>query len=92
MERKKYYHYTLEEINGEQEYTYDYLIETENLEQAIAIANKHAGTFYLDKPEEVCDGNYVFFGGAVCVEIKSVTETSKEDFVKDMLQRAILRA
>ena len=92
MEKKKCYHYTLEEINGEQEYSYDYLIEAESLEEAEAIANTHAGTFYCDEPEEVYDESYAFFGGAICVEIGSITETTKEGFIKDMLRRATLRA
>ena len=91
MKKKKYYHYTLEEINGEQEYSYDHLIEAANLEEAKVIANTHASTFYCDESEEVYDGSYVFFGGAICVEIKSVTKTTKEGFVRDMLQRATLR-
>ena len=92
MEQKEYYHYTLEEINGEQEYSYNHLIEAANLEEAKAIANTHASTFYGDESEEVYDGSYVFFGGAICVEIKSVTKTTKEGFIRNMLQGAILRA
>ena len=92
MEKQKYYHYTLEEINGEQEYSYDYLIEAESLEEAESIANTHASTFYCDEPEEVHDGSYAFFGGAICVEIDSITETTKEGFIKDMLRRVTLRA
>ena len=92
MEKQKYYHYTLEEINGEQEYAYDYLIEAESLEEAESIANTHASTFYCDEPEEVHDGSYEFFGGAISVEIMSVAEITKEDFIRNMLQRATLKA
>ena len=92
MEKKKYYHYLLEEINGEQEYAYDYLIEAESLKQAEAIANTHANTFYCDEAEEVYDGSYMFFGGTISVEIKSITETTKEGFIENLLWKSILRA
>jgi len=91
MEKKKYYHYTLEEISGEQEYSYDYLIEAESFEEAEAIADTHAATFYCGEPE-VCDGSYLFFGGTICVEVELIAETTKEDFINNMLQRATLRA
>lgn len=91
MEKKKYYHYTLEEVNGEQEYSYDYLIESGCYEEAVEIAEIHASTFYGDDAEK-CDGSYVFFGGALCVEVRSVIETTKEAFIKSMLQTATLRS
>jgi len=91
MEKKKYYHYKLEEINGEQEYSYDYLIEAENHAEANEIAERHASSFYDDEPE-IVDGSYVFFGGAITTEAVSVEETTKENFTERMLREATLTA
>ena len=37
-------------------------------------------------------GSYVFFGGAISVEIMSVTEIAKGGFIENMLRGATLRA
>jgi len=91
MEDKKYYHFKLEEINGEQEYSYDYLIEAASLSQAAEIAEAYAGSFYNDKPE-IIDGGYIFFDGTIAVEVASVIETTKEDFVQNMLREKTITA
>ncbi len=88
---KKYYRYDLEEINGEQEYSYNYLIEAENHKEAIEIAERHAGSFYDDRPE-IIDGSYVFFDGEITTKVGEVSETTKEDFVHDMLREVTLTA
>ena len=85
MAEKKYFHYKLEELNGEQEYAYDYLIEAGSQAEAEEIAEAHAGSFYGDSPERI-DGKYAFFFGIIAVEVMSVRETTKERFVEDMLR------
>lgn len=82
----RYYHCVIREINGEQEYRYDYLIEAKNLAEANEIAETHAGKFYNTKPY-VCDGGYVFFG-TISVEVESMIETTKSAGL--LLQPAML--
>lgn len=85
---KKYYHCVIKELNGEQEYSYDYLIEAKNFAEANKAAEAYAGKFYNDKPY-VCDGGYVFFG-TISVEVESIMETTKDNFIKDLLYRYTL--
>jgi len=87
---KKYYHCVIKELNGEQEYSYDYLIEARNIAEANKRAETYAGKFYNDKPY-ACDESYVFFD-TINVEVDSIIETTKEDFVKDLLRRYTLTA
>ena len=88
--KEKYYHYQLEEINGEQEYFYDYLIETGSLVEATEIAGAHAGSFYDNAPERI-DGAYSFFDGTILTEVNCVIPTTKERFTEDMLRDMTLK-
>ena len=90
MKESKYFKFRLEELNGEQEYTYDYLIEAGSQAEAEEIAEAYAGSFYDDAPERI-DGSYVFFG-TIVTEVLSVNETTKERFTSDMLQNVTLTA
>jgi len=81
-----YYHLTLEEINGEQEYGYDYLVTAPSMEVAEQIAEEQARSFYCDEDvEKNEDGWYEFFGGSIAVKIAWLAKTTKAAFVKRML-------
>lgn len=84
----KYYHCIIKELNGEQEYIYDYIVKAGNLAEANEIAETHAGKFYNNKPY-ACDEGYVFFG-TISVEVESVIETTIDDFIKDLFCRYTL--
>jgi hypothetical protein len=85
----KYFHGQLEERNGEQEYTYDYLIKATSLEKAKERLILEAEQFYGSDAEKIDDGNdgFFFFGGAIYVEVKSIGQTTKAQFIKNILHR-----
>lgn len=80
---KRYYHCVVKEINGEQEYSYDYLVEAENLTEAKRIAAVFARRFYSDTPV-ISDDGYIFFD-TIWVGVESLTETTKEKFIEDII-------
>jgi hypothetical protein len=80
----------MEEQNGEQEYSYDYLIYAENEGKAWEIARNHARTFYGndDHPgRETEDNVFEFMHGCPVVAIKDLFETTESMFVQHMLCR-----
>ena len=82
----KTYHYTLEERNGEQEYSYQYLIHAKDKDEALEIAEDYAKTFYDDEGVELDEDTYYFFGGEIAVTIDLLVEKSKEDFIDDIMR------
>lgn len=95
MADKKLYKFRLEELNGEQEYTYDHLLYAESQEVAQRMAHEYARTFYEDDgPDwtEVNDGSLVYFfiGGAIAVEVGFVSITTKEEWQEWMFNRSLL--
>ena len=86
----KAYHLELEEQNGEQEYSYDFLIYAKDEEEARVIAQNYAQTFYGeddDAGKEIEDNVYEFLCGCIIVEIKGFYETTKELFIEHILTR-----
>lgn len=82
----KYYHGQLEERNGEQEYSYDYLIKAKSFVEAQARMELEASQFYGSDGEKEGDG-YFFESAGIYVEAKCLAQTTKAQFIKDMLQR-----
>lgn len=79
------------EHNGEQEYSYDYIIEADNLKEAENILDGHAKTFYDDKDVESDNEGYCFFGGALFVAIGTVHPTTKEEWLEEMFRQNLLQ-
>jgi hypothetical protein len=88
--RVKYYAGTLEERNGEQEYSHDYIIEAVSVRQAQSILNDYAKTFYNGKPEKGDDG-YYFFNGQLWVGARDVVRTSMAAWQRQQLRICLLK-
>ncbi|MEN6319770.1 MAG: hypothetical protein ABFD82_13560 [Syntrophaceae bacterium] len=89
----KLYHMELEEHNGEQEYSYDFLIYAKNEEEAWQIARNYARTFYGEDDfagKEPDTNVFEFMYGCIIVEIKGLYETTKDIFMEHMLFRYTL--
>ena len=89
----KLYHMELEERNGEQEYSYDFLIYAKDEEESWEIARNNARTFYGEDDyvgEETENNVFEFMHGCIIVEIKGLYETTKDMFVEHMLFRYTL--
>ncbi len=85
----KYFLVELTECNGEQEYSHNIIIESENEESARIDAENYAKTFYDDDNVTEDDGMCFFFNGSINVCIDSITEMSMED-IKEYLWNAAL--
>lgn len=86
--------FTLEERNGEQEYSYDQLVRAGSLEEAEQKADKYASMFYGvygDDGESIVgeklDGGYYFFGGCLFVKVLNVRETNERDWCLAMYSK-----
>ena len=83
---KKYFEGTLEEHNGEQEYTYSYLIEAKNLREAKAKFKKFCSEWY-GEGQEIEEGIFEFGFGCPMVENKGVEEIDKDEFIRNLVGR-----
>jgi len=79
-----YYHATFIEQSGEQEYSYDYLVEAETLLSAQAILHNFLKDWYFDF-DGMTDGFYEFNNGTQVVRGVTLVETTKEAFIGKML-------
>ena len=89
---KKLYEFTIEERNGEQEYTYDYITYAESIEEAETTADRIASKWYGDDFEGECDIEkdgewYIFYNScSVCaIRVYSIGETTKEKWIEKMV-------
>lgn len=82
----KYYHGQLEEKNGEQEYSYDFLIKPKSFVEAQVRMELEASQFYGSNSKKEDDG-YFFESAGIYIEVKCFAQTTKAKFVKNMLQR-----
>jgi len=88
----KTYHFHLTEFNGEREYGEDYLVYAENQEDAENQARECARN-YRDNGvvvDEFDKNRFEFDCGQFAVEVSSVNEMPKEDFVELLLTGTIL--
>lgn len=85
----KYFLVELTEYNGEQEYSHNIIIESENKESAKIDAENYAKTFYDDDDVTEDDGMYFFFDESINVCVDSITEMLMED-IKEYLWNAAL--
>jgi hypothetical protein len=90
-----YYHGSLLERNGEQEYSHDYLIQAKSYEEAENCIESIASRYYgweADYGYESCpqtgnDGIYSFLGGQITIEVDRLERTTKQQFVNHLLLR-----
>ena len=84
----KYFKLTFTEINGEQEYTYNYLLKAKDRLKAESAALKFLSGWYDDDEAEVTwPDNVEFFCGCIIVNDISIEETTVEQFTQDLIQR-----
>jgi len=94
----KYWHMRLEERNGEQEYSYNYLIRAKTEGEAWELARKMAASFYGEdedgNPEgTIVDGDdcvYEFPGLWIVVKIDDLSPTTKGEYVRRMLEHEMI--
>ncbi len=86
-----YYHLVVKEINKDQEYSYDYLIEANSMAEAKEIAEDKVKTFYnygdVRKNEE---GWYELFYENILVGVTSLKKTTKKAFIAEYLNAVTL--
>jgi hypothetical protein len=80
---------------GEKEFTYNKLIPAKTLKSAESKAHKYARRFWSsyedDQPvRKNKEGQYEFNGGEIVVEVIVVIETTKEQFLEECYQRALI--
>jgi hypothetical protein len=86
----KTYHLILEETNGEQEYTYHFLVYAKDKQEGNQVAVRHAKAFYSGNVEEIKDGDlsyFEFFGGQIVISIVSLEETTEKQYLEEVLAR-----
>ena len=82
------YYMELEERNGEQEYSYEYLIYAKDIYEAWEMAKEKARTWYDDEDVELTEtGEYEFFGGSLVARITEVCPMTEREFTEMMLNR-----
>jgi hypothetical protein len=91
----KLFELILRESIGEKEFTYNKLIPAKTLKSAESKAHKYARRFWSsyedDQPvRKNRDGQYLFNGGEIIVEVLDVQETNKEQFLEECYQRALI--
>jgi hypothetical protein len=91
----KLFEFILRESIGEKEFTYNKLIQAKTLKSAESKAHKYARRFWSsyedDQPvRKNRDGQYEFNGGEIVVEVLDVSETTKEQFLEECYQRALI--
>jgi len=83
---KKYFEGTLEEHNGEQEYSYSYLIEAEDFDEA-EMKFKELCLEWYGEGEETEEGVYEFGFSAPMVINKGVRKIDKDEFIRNLVER-----
>lgn len=95
----KGFHMSMREVNGEQQYDYDYFIEEPTEEEAWRIARDYASRFYGEDE----DGNpasalitgyddaYEFHCGCIWVSITKLIPTTRQEFTRHILERYTFR-
>ena len=81
-----YFATRINEMNGEHEYIYDFLIKADNIDEAEEKANNHVKTWYTDPNVyyNVQNCEYEFFGGSIIMKYSWPRRTTKKAFI-DML-------
>jgi hypothetical protein len=91
----KLFELRLQESISEKEFTYNKLIPAKTQKSAEKKANQYARRFWSsyedDQPvRKNKDGQYLFNGGEIVVEVLDVSETNKELFLEECYQRALI--
>ena len=91
----KLFELILRESIGEKEFTYNKLISAKTLKSAESKAHKYARRFWSsyegDQPvRKNKEGQYEFNNGEIVVEVIDVSETTKEQFLEECYQRALI--
>ena len=91
----KLFEIVLREYLGEKEWGHNLLVRAKTLSAAEKIAHNYAKKFWSssDDSEPVKknkDGQYEFEGGSILVEVEDVRETTKEQFLEECHQRALI--
>ena len=83
-----YFTARLEELNGENEYIYDYLIRARNIREAEIMAELLASAWYGEYSQYDEDSKvYNFFGGAIAVKIVELYKTTRKAFTESLVAR-----
>jgi hypothetical protein len=93
------YQMRLEERNGEQEYSYDYLIVADSYEEAWAVACDFASKWYGEDEDgnglgvlvDGEDGTYEFCGGSIWVKVAALGEAYRAKFVADLISKFTIK-
>ena len=90
----KLFELILREHIGEKEFTYNKLIQAKTQKSAENKAHKYARRFWSsyedNQPVRKKDGQYYFNGGEIVVEVIDVSETTKDQFLEECYQRALI--
>jgi hypothetical protein len=91
----KLFELRLQEHIGEKEWTHNLLIQAKTLKSAEKKADQYAKKFWSsyedDQPvRKNKDGQYLFNGGEIVVEVLDVSEITKEQFLLEAYQRAMI--
>lgn len=90
---KKYFEGSLRERNGEQEYSYTYLIEAKDQEEAeMKFKELCAGWYDDDEAEWIEDGRVIEFGcGTLIIENMGVNPVDRDEWVKNLIDLYTLK-
>ena len=91
----KLFEIVIQEQIGEKEWTHNLLIQARTLRAAERKANTYARRYWSSWEDGELvrrnrDGQYEFNGGEIVVSIEDVSETTKEQFLEECYQRALI--
>lgn len=81
-----YFKAVIEEINGEQRYSYDYLVKASSFRKAQSLADNYAKSWYGESSHKE-DGWYMHLDGTIAVRVRYVVPVTVEEFLKEILTR-----
>ena len=91
----KLFELILREYIGDKEFTYNKLIFAKTLQSAEKKAHQYARKFWSSYEDNQPvrknrDGQYEFNNGEIIVEVINVSETTKDQFLEECYQRALI--
>ena len=90
----KLFEVSIDEVNGEQEYTHYFLIKNaNNITEAEERASSFARMFYYDDNGVYYNEDedaFEFFGGQIVIYVGHVMETTKEQWINNTMNRMVI--
>jgi len=85
------YKFTVIVQEGEYENRYDQLVEAKNFNEAYEKADRYVRNFYGDsRAQKIGDSQYSFFGGELICSMEGLCKTTKEEWIQEQFDLAMI--